>query len=174
MYINAGCGHFVTVKSDLRAIEPVIAHELTHSCLSHLPIPAWLNEGLAVNTEQRLSPSGAPLLTPQQMHDKHLSFWKETEIQEFWSGQSFLRNDDANMLSYDLARIMVAQLSRDWPTFRSFVLAADLRDAGADAALQHLGLDLGAVACALLENEPTAAWAPRPDAWQKSPERGAF
>lgn len=174
MYINAGCGHFVTAKADLRAIEPVIAHELTHSCVSHLPVPAWLNEGLAVNTEHRLSPPGPPMFTPRQMHDKHQRFWGDAEIQEFWSGKSFLRNDDGNMLSYDLARIVVAQLSTDWASFRSFVLASNLADAGAAAALEHLGVELGAVACALLENESNPAWAPNPAAWQEAPEYGAF
>ena len=46
MHINAGCGHFVTVKDDLHAIEPVIVHEMVHGLVSHLPIPAWLNEGV--------------------------------------------------------------------------------------------------------------------------------
>jgi hypothetical protein len=174
MYINSGCGHFVTVKADLRAIEPVIAHELTHSCVSHLPIPAWLNEGLAVNTEHRLSPPGPSVFTPRQMHEKHRQFWGETEIQEFWSGKSFLRNDDANMLSYDLARIIVAQLSEDWTSFRAFVLDTNLADAGAAAALAHLGMDLGAVACTLLEKAPHPAWAPNPAAWNEAPEHGAF
>jgi len=174
MYIGAGCGHFVTVKSDLRAIEPVIAHEMTHGCVSHLPIPAWLNEGLAVNTEQRLSPTPGRVLTPRQMHAKHLAFWGETEIQEFWSGKSFLRNDDGNMLSYDLARILVAQLSADWPTFRSFALAASMDDGGAAAALEHLEVDLGAAASALLERESVEGWAPDPRAWNEAPERGAF
>ena len=36
--------------------------------------------------------------------------------------------------SYDLARIMVAQLSEDWASFRAFVLAANLVDAVAAAA----------------------------------------
>lgn len=174
MYINAGCGHFATVKSDLRAIEPVIAHEMTHSCVSHLPIPAWLNEGLAVNTEQRLCPSGPPMLTPHQMHAKHLAFWGDTEIQEFWSGQSFLRNDDGNMLSYDLARILVSQLSADWSNFRSFALHANAADAGASAAAEHLNLDLGAAASALLERGPSSAWAPNAATWEEAPERGAF
>ncbi len=173
MYINAGCGHFVTAKADMRLIEPIIAHELTHSCVSHLPMPAWLNEGLAVNTEHRLSPPGPALLTPQQMHDKHLGFWGAAEIQEFWSGKSFLRNDDGNMLSYDLARIVVAQLSSDWGRFRSFVLAADLADAGA-AAAEHLGMALGAVVCALLEREADPAWEPNPVMWHAAPEHGAF
>lgn len=174
MYISAGCGHFVTAKADLRAIEPVIAHELTHGCVGHLPLPAWLNEGLAVNTEQRLSPLGPSVFTPQQMHAKHRRFWGDAEIQEFWSGKSFLLNDDGNMLSYDLARIMVAQLSKDWESFRAFVLASSLADAGAAAAVEHLGVELGTVACALLEKEPTPAWRPDPSAWQEAPERGAF
>jgi hypothetical protein len=98
----------------------------------------------------------------------------DAEIQEFWSGKSFLRNDDGNMLSYDLARIMVAQLSKDWTSFRSFVLASNLADAGAAAASEYLGIDLGTVACALLENESNPAWAPNPAAWQEAPEHGAF
>lgn len=174
MYINHGCGHFVTVKADLRAIEPVIAHEMTHSCLSHLPIPAWLNEGLAVNTEQRLSPSGSSMLTPQQMHAKHRAFWGDREIQEFWSGKSFLRNDDGNMLSYDLARILVAQLGTDWPSFRPFVLNADLSDGGAAAATEYLNLDLGVAASSVLEQKSANNWSPRPETWHETPEHGAF
>lgn len=173
MYINGGCGHFVTMNDDLRAIEPVIVHELVHSLVSHLPIPAWLNEGLAVNTEQRLSPTPR-LFSPHQMHAKHLAFWGNGEMQEFWSGKSFLRPDDGNMLSYDLARIFVDQLAGDWPRFAAFVNAATLADAGRDAARLHLEIDLGAAACALLEKEPDDAWHPAPERWAEAPERGAF
>jgi len=74
MYINGGCGHFVTVRRDLSAIEPVIVHEMTHGCLAHLPIPLWLNEGLAVNTEQRLTGVQGSVHTPQELRGKHLAF----------------------------------------------------------------------------------------------------
>ena len=174
MYINAGCGHFVTVKADLHAVEPVIAHELTHACLSHLPIPAWLNEGLAVNTEFRLCPPPQAPVNPQQLHDRHLKFWGAVEIQEFWSGKSFLRNDDGNALSYDLARILVSQFATDWDQFRQFALAADLADGAAASAKQHLGIDLGAAVCAVLERRPDPLWSPRPEHWHGEPERGAF
>jgi hypothetical protein len=178
MFIYHGCGHFVTVRADLRAIEPVIAHELTHACLSHLPIPAWLNEGLAVNTEQRLCPppSGAfsGRSSPQQMQSRHRKFWKSQEIQEFWSGKSFLRADEGNELSYDLARIMVSQFASNWEQFRSFALEANGEDGGAAAARNHLGIELGQVACALLEQEPDASFEPNPSTWSGTPERGAF
>src|SRR5262245_2537367 len=114
MYIQRGCGHFVTMKNDLPMIEPVIAHEMTHGCLSHLPIPAWLNEGLAVNTEQRLCPPQRGLYTAFEMHAKHQRFWGDEEIQQFWAGKSFSRPDNGQMLSYDLARILVEQFSQDW------------------------------------------------------------
>ena len=36
-------------------------HEMTHGSVAHLPLPLWLNEGLAVNTERRLAgATGAP------------------------------------------------------------------------------------------------------------------
>lgn len=123
MHIDAGCSHYVTVKADLRQIEPVIAHEMTHGCLAHLPLPAWLNEGLAMNVERRLSPT-PQTHTPQQLRAKHLTFWTPQDIQEFWSGQSFLRPDDGNLLSYDLASLTVDQMSNPWEPFKQFVLGA--------------------------------------------------
>lgn len=174
MFIDAGCGHFVTRRAELQAVEPVVAHEMTHACLSHLPLPAWLNEGLAVNTEQRLCPPPRPALSPMQMHARHRAFWGDAEIQQFWCGSSFLRTDEGQELSYDLARILVAQFGADWARFADFALAAAAADGGQAAALQHLGLDLGDAVCALLEREPDPTWSPRPERWLGDPERGAF
>jgi hypothetical protein len=174
MYVNRGCGHFVTVKADLRSVEPVIAHVLTHACLSHLPIPAWLNErGSPSIPSSTLPPPQAPA-NPQHMHARHLKFWGADEIQEFWSGKSFLRSDDGNELSYDLARVLVSQFAAEWKQFRQFALAADVADGAASSAKQHLGIDLGAAVCAILEREPDPSWAPRSEAWRANPERGAF
>ena len=174
MHIHSGCSHFVTTKGDLRALEPTIAHEMTHGCLAHLPIPAWLNEGIAVNTEHRLAGAGHPLYTAAQMHAKHQRFWGEAEIQQFWSGKSFERPDEGNMLSYDLARILVDQFSRQWDRFSAFVREASFKDAGAEAARTHLDLPLGAAVTAVLEFEPSPAWEPNPQVWEGEAERGAF
>src|SRR5262245_45169175 len=66
MFLQHGYGHFVFVADDMHVMEPTIAHELTHCLVQHLPIPAWLNEGIAVSTEHRLSPPrSAPLFTPE-------------------------------------------------------------------------------------------------------------
>lgn len=170
MHIGHECSHFVTTKSDLRTIEPIITHEMTHGCLSHLPIPTWLNEGIAVNTEHRLCPPPAPLYSPREMHEKHLRFWGSSEIQEFWSGKSFHRSDDGNMLSYDLARILVTHFSADWDQFRAFVLSSSSTDSGLAAAIEILGLQLGAAVASVMEQEVDESWEPNPSLWDSPPE----
>jgi len=161
MFIDAGCPHFVTCRADLSCIEPVIVHELTHAALSHLKLPLWLDEGIAVNTEHRLTGMHRSELTPQQMHRLHQGFWGETEIQQFWTGTSFRRPDDGNKLSYDLARIIVEQLGKTWEPFTAFVARAQRSDAGAQAARDAMDIDLGALVCALLERDSEATWAPQ-------------
>lgn len=174
MHIRNGCSHFVTFDAELRAIEPVIAHEMTHACLAHLPLPAWVNEGLAVNTERRLCPPLSQRYTAQQLHWMHRKFWTPARMQEFWSGRSFLRSDEGNLLSYELARILIEQFARDWAPFAAFVNAADLADAGLGSARQHLGIDLGPAVCALVEGDASQDWSPQPQVWHEQPERGAF
>lgn len=160
MFIDAGCAHFVVRRAELRAIEPTIAHELTHSALAHLKLPRWLDEGLAVNTEHKLAGASRGPFTPRQLHERQRAFWTDERIQEFWSGESFFRNDDGNLLSYELARIMVAQMGRSWPAFEQFAKHAQREDSGAAAARDHMSLDLGAYASLIVEREPSEAWAP--------------
>lgn len=168
MHINTGCSHYIALKGDLPHLETVIAHEMTHGCLDHLPLPLWLNEGLAVNTEQRLA--GAPRVeygAAEKRHDKLRRFWSVVSVQEFWSGTSFHRPGESNTLSYDLARILVEQMAKDWEPFREFVLHADRADGGAAAARQYLGLDLGDAVTALLERDTPKSWSPDPTKWDK-------
>ncbi|RYG28008.1 MAG: hypothetical protein EON93_19400 [Burkholderiales bacterium] len=163
MFINAGCPHFVVRRSDLAQIEPVIAHELTHSALAHLKLPLWLDEGIAVNTERRIAGAQPSLHTPREIDGMQRRFWGQPEIQQFWSGESFQRTDDGNLLSYELARVMVEQMARDWQPFAEFVRDAQRSDAGAASALQHLKIDLGAAAAALTGQLTDAGWSPRWD-----------
>lgn len=98
----------------------------------------------------------------------------QAETQEFWSGRSFLRPDEGNLLSYDLARLLVERFSGDWDAFRAFVLAARLDGGGAAAATGHLGIDLGVALAAVLDRPWTPAAEPRPASWDQAPEAGRF
>jgi hypothetical protein len=174
MFIQNGYGHFALFDGEMEQMQPVIAHELTHCLLSHLRIPAWLNEGLAVNTEQAIFPHLADprrsLYLPHEIRDKHAAFWNADTIQEFWSGKSFLRSDDGNMLSYDLAKRIVAVAARGEEAFRAFVLAAEMHDAGVSAE-HRLGYPLEHLVIPVLGE---GDWVPAPERWQEGVERGQF
>lgn len=172
VFLDAGCPHFVVKRADLTHIEPVIAHEMTHSALAYLGLPRWLDEGIAVNTEHRLTGEPRLIYTPQELRQKHLAFWGDAEIQQFWSGRSFHRTDDGNLLSYELARIMVGRMAKDWNAFMQFVLHARREDAGADSARAHMDVDLGAYACALMEQSASGQWSPDPARWREAEAMG--
>jgi hypothetical protein len=175
MFVHAGYGHFALPEIDMEQMQPTIAHELTHCLLSHLPIPAWLNEGLAVNTEHALFPQyGDPrfsLYRPQEIAAKHAAFWNSDTLQEFWSGKSFLRTDDGNMLSYDLAKRVVGRAARAEDAFRAFVLDADSSDAGQAACERWLDCPLEALVVPMLG---AGDWRPDPARWRDGVERGQF
>ena len=168
MFINRGYGHYVFVKSDLDRMEPIIAHELTHALLTHLPIPLWLNEGTAVNTEKHLVPHlAAPrnaLYTPREMEQRHKKFWNARTIQQFWSGMSFRRPDEGSELSYDLAERMVKLLGEDYPRYRSLLNTAQAEDAGAPAVAQAYGFELHKLAAAIIGE---GDWRPDPAEWDE-------
>ena len=172
VHFNGPAPHFVVNGSDLTEVEATIVHEMTHAYLAHLPIPAWLNEGLAVNMEIAFG-RVADAHRLIDLERRQRGFWTPELAQDFWSGHSYQRPGDANELSYDLGRLMVAGMSEDWRRFEDFVLEAHRDDGGARAAERHLGIDLGEYLRHYLEREP-ADWAPRPESWQGEPERGAF
>lgn len=173
MYLNAGCGHFVTHGDELPLFEPTVVHEMTHSQLAHLPIPAWLNEGMAVNAEQRLTRLGADVWSVQHLEARHRRFWTPETIQDFWSGAAYLRPDEGSELAYDLGRLIVNGLGSDWAGFKRFVLAANLADAGASAAHDQLDVDLGEFVRLFLGRQD-GQWGPDPATWDRPPERGQF
>lgn len=171
MFIDDGYGHFVFVADELARLEPIVAHELTHCLVPHLPLPAWVNEGIAVNTEQRLCPPQGSQFTLEQLRAKHLAFWNELTIQQFWSGKSWLRPDDGNLLSYDLARTFIGLAAREWGAFVAFINAANSADGGDTAAYEHLGYPLAHLAEAVLGE---GRWTPAPSCWRDGIERGRF
>ena len=166
LYISHGCGHFVTTKQDIKLIEPVIVHEMTHSCVSYLSIPEWLNEGLAVNIEHSLCGPSCTTDDTLERYNQHRNFWNSDTIQQLWSGSSFKRTDEGSLLSYDLSRILVLQMAKSWDKFEEFVLEADYNDSGQKSANEKYGVTLGAVICALLEKEYSASWEPTPEGWK--------
>lgn len=160
VFINSGYGHFVTINANLSLIEPVIIHELTHSCLSNLPLPVWLNEGLAVSIEKHLTRNSTTEFSHHQMQHMHTNYWTTKTIQEFWFGQSF-NTTASSRLAYDLAKNMVQLLGKNWKQFTQFALNAHMNDAGTTSAQKHFDFTLGQCVCILLHQPYSDSWEPQ-------------
>lgn len=164
IYLNRGYGHFALPFRDMADAEATAAHEMTHACLSHLPIPLWLNEGMAVTIEDELCGT-QPLTMTKERLDEHHRYWSAESIQEFWSGQSFGRSDEGQSLSYELSRYCVRALAHDYDSFVSFVNNATYEDAGEKAALEVYGGGLGGLIEQFFGEN---LWDPAPETWTSS------
>ncbi len=141
MYINEGYGHFVFSTQHMDTAEAIACHELTHACVSHLSLPMWLDEGIAVVMEDVLGVAAVNYMDHSYLV-RHQRFWNETNSQDFWSGKSFTTFGPAQELSYSLAYMLVRSISADYAVFRDFVLHASYEDGGAQAAQLYLGVSL--------------------------------
>jgi len=142
IFIRKGYAHIALPYVTTYAAQHVLVHELAHNLLCHLPMPLWLNEGLAVLMEQTVTRK--PFVIDRELADRHRTFWNEASIQHFWAGKSYDVPGDESELSYSLGNILVVLLA-DKPYFVEFIKAADWRDAGQDAAVNYLEQDLGEV-----------------------------
>ena len=159
---SGGYPHFVFPHyEEFGQLERVMSHELTHALVSHLPLPLWLNEGIAVTMEEAIG-GGTMLRRTRELFDEHPDFWNEETIQEFWCGSSFGRPDEGNSLSYAMAHLLTTNLAHDFGKFREFVLAAHWSDGGQAAARAHLGIALGDLVAAVFGD---GDWAPQPQKW---------
>jgi hypothetical protein len=164
VYLDSDYYHFALLQFLIDHAAPMVARGITLACLGHLPIPLWLNEGIAEGMEQEIG-SRRDTLTPGETIFRHQRFWNVDNIQQFWSGDSWCLPDEGNELSYHLARLAVAELSRSYRKFKKFVLLADWQDGGEAASQKVLGASLGTIMEQFLG---PGDWSPTPEKW---PER---
>lgn len=163
MCLRGGYTHFALPWESLEGAERTTAHELTHDCLSHLPLPQWIDEGIACVVEGIATGGSARTLSILELRDQR-AYWNQTTLQLFWSGASFHRPIDGFDLGYTLGYLLVKALSHDFGRFRSFVLRARAEDAGESALREVFGGSLGSVVVPILG---PGDWAPRPGTWER-------
>jgi len=161
VFLNSEYGHFSFPFLDMSTAEATSAHEMTHACLRHLPIPLWLNEGFAVTMEDEIC-GYQPVQMDSERLSKHASFWNAETIQEFWSGYSFNRTDEGSDLSYELARFCVRSLAHDFDVFVRFANSASFEDGGESAALEAFEGSLGGLIHQFFGD---GDWSPKPTEW---------
>ena len=149
--------HIAMPYADGCNIQRALAHELLHNCVVHLPLPLWLNEGLAVILDSLVSAWRHQILEGD-LRERHLAFWNESNIQKFWAGVSFGEPGESNELSYSLAEVLVHLLFSEGKDLVAFLLQAQWEDGGQTAALDTLGVSLGDLAGTFLG---PGDWRPR-------------
>lgn len=142
--LRKGYVHIAMPYGNGRHVRPSLAHELAHNSVVHLPLPLWLNEGLAVRFQRAAGGAQQPMMD-SELRDRHLAFWNRNNIQKFWAGVSFDEPGDSNELSYSLAEIMANLMMTHAGDFCAFLKQAQWGDGGQTAALDCLGMDLGQV-----------------------------
>jgi hypothetical protein len=164
VHLNSGYGHFALPRREPDLLETVVAHELTHALISHLPLPRWLDEGIAVNLESSLCPRYGRRLELSWI-ERHRNWWDPESVQQYWSGLAFHRPDKISELSYELAWVTVRSLAENYELFRLFASEASSEDAGQSASHKHFGHGLGKHFEAMLGD---GEWEPDPTAWQEA------
>jgi hypothetical protein len=134
----------IAVPYEPRYFRQVLTHELTHNCVVHLHLPLWLNEGLAKMFQRAVATRTPPLLD-HELRERHLAFWNEQNVQEFWAGISFQKPGDSNHLSYSLAEVIINLLLERRGNWGAFLKQAQWGDGGQTAALECLDVNLGNV-----------------------------
>ncbi|MEM6818051.1 MAG: hypothetical protein AAF578_04635 [Pseudomonadota bacterium] len=161
IFLNESYGHFVFPFVEMFEAEATAAHELTHALLRHLPIPTWLNEGLAVTMEDEICDSW-PLTMSDERFAEHRDYWNAESIQAFWSGEAFYKGDEGMQLSYELARFCVRSLAHEYDVFAAFANSAESSNAGEQAANEHFNGSLGGLIAQFFGD---GDWSPDPSRW---------
>jgi hypothetical protein len=169
MFQSGGVPHIMLPSADLVAIHATLVHELVHDCVSHLNLPAWLDEGITQMLEFDVV-SWAPFQLDRDTMAKHAAHWNGESIQDFWSGRSFHLSGDTPSLSYNLAVVLVRKILTDLAAGRDhfwlFVQSAKRDDAGDSALREHMGATLEELVADFLG---PGSWTPKPDQPGASP-----
>ncbi|MEM1083290.1 MAG: hypothetical protein AAGI48_04150 [Verrucomicrobiota bacterium] len=165
---HEGYLHFAFPTPEYDSYRTVLVHELTHGCLRHLPLPAWIDEAMAMRMEELVCGTNVFHLDREVMA-KHLTHWNAETIQQFWSGQSWRLPGESFELSYNLAQILWRKVEADVAPPKEVIVELMNRvdwDDGGDAAFRSvLGFSLGELAEDFLGE---GDWEPKPESWDAS------
>lgn len=163
MFESSGLPHIMMPSTDLVGIHATLTHELVHDCVSHLSLPAWIDEGVTQMLEYDIV-SWNPFVLDREMLARHAAHWNSDSIQDFWSGRAFHLGGDVPSLSYNLAVVLVRKIIAEFApsraSFWAFARAARRTDAGDAALREHIGLSLDELVQEFLG---PGDWSPRAD-----------
>lgn len=171
IFVNEGYGHIVLPPGDVDQTERAVVYQLTHASLSHLESPLWLHQALACFTEGKFfnANQGQAVLdiihggqgavgglTAGEATDDFNQFWAENGLDSFWDGESFLRDDEGQGFSFNLASMILSYLLEAFEpeAVVNFIKNATYDDGGKKAAIEYLGVELEEIGADLIGADP--------------------
>jgi hypothetical protein len=127
LFLRSGYRHLAISAAPISEIELSLLHELARACISHLPLPVWLEEGIALDMQEAWLPGSTMSIRSASDPSR---FWSKMTIREFWSGDAFYKEDESTSQACALALGLVRALGDDRERFERFVLTASVDDAG--------------------------------------------
>lgn len=138
--LRHGYIHFVLPDHELTLALPVLAHELCHVCVTGIPWPEWVEEGVVQTVEHKVSQRN-PYVLDHDIIRRHQRYWTPEKLEKFWTGESFHSPDEGSQLSYHLARFLVeAAAQHGRGPFLQFLRTAKLEDSGFAALREAIGV----------------------------------
>jgi hypothetical protein len=129
----------VAIQS-LSGIKEVLPHELAHAHVGNLPLPTWLNEGIAQMVARRWKYD----FTAELGSNARL-FWRTRGLDRLWSGEAFgvPRVGEETIFAYIFSELLVKEIrSLGEGDFRRFLLIAQREDCGEAGCKEVYGFGL--------------------------------
>jgi hypothetical protein len=109
MWRNWPVGHLAIPVITWDSLDAAFAHELVHASLSDTGVPAWLQEGLAMQMETCMG-NRTPPLNDLHHWKETLAWWRSHAPYAFWSGEAF-GNPESSEHAYRLAQVLALRIS---------------------------------------------------------------
>jgi hypothetical protein len=141
-------GEIHVALASLSGIKDILPHELAHAHVGNLPLPTWLNEGVAQLVARRWK---YDLGSEFQSHAK--LFWRKRGLARFWNAEAYEtpRVGEEMVFAYIFSELLVKEIrSLGESDFQRFLAVADAKDAGEGACRGVYGFGLGVWAAKLL------------------------
>jgi hypothetical protein len=142
VHISRGYRH-TAINNKSSAVLRTLVHELAHDMVDNLPLPRWLNEGIAQFSEDLVPGYRAPIIDSAAVRLQR-RYWSWFGIDHFWNGRGFLLKP-SQRVSYQLAEVLFRNLCADRNRragLGEFIGSAHRDDAGAAACEKCFGVSL--------------------------------
>ena len=145
MCITEGYVHVALYEDEWGDLLSVFSHEASHAYVSHLTLPAWMDEAIAMRMETLVTGREEYHLD-RELFDRHQELWNWENLEKFKSGESWSIAGDFFELSYQLAEILwkkiETNLNAQASEIQELIKTASWEDAGESALQSVFGIGL--------------------------------